>query len=100
MVLKNQRFLEAAVSLLGEDVEMLPVSSMDGSGRVAGVMSPFDVVLKAFEPCQKRGMTAEDLHDFGAKRGPKPDILKVEGDCRDLMKQSLQKKNQKDGWPS
>jgi hypothetical protein len=36
----------------------------------------------------------------GAKRGPKPDILKLEGDWRDLMKQSPQKKKPKDGWPS
>ena len=35
-----------------------------------------------------------------AKRGPKPDVLKLEGDWRDLMKQSLQKKKPKDGWPS
>jgi len=36
----------------------------------------------------------------GAKRGPKPDILKLEGDWRELMKQSLQKKKPKEGWPS
>jgi hypothetical protein len=36
----------------------------------------------------------------GAKRGPKPDILKLEGDWRDLMKQSLQKKKPKEDWPS
>jgi hypothetical protein len=50
VVLENQRFLEAAISLLREDVEMLPVASMDGSGRVVGVMSPFDVILKVIEP--------------------------------------------------
>jgi hypothetical protein len=33
-------------------------------------------------------------------RGPKPDILKFEGDWRKLMKQSLQKTKPKDGWPS
>ena len=36
--------------LLREDVELLPVATADGSGRVAGVMSPFDVILKAIEP--------------------------------------------------
>jgi len=36
----------------------------------------------------------------GAKRGPKPDVLKLEGDWRELMKQSLAKKKPKDGWPS
>ena len=36
----------------------------------------------------------------GAKRGPKPDVLKLEGDWRELMKQSLEKKKPKDGWPS
>jgi hypothetical protein len=36
----------------------------------------------------------------GAKRGPKPEILKLDGDWHDLMKQSLQKKKPKDGWPS
>jgi hypothetical protein len=36
--------------LLREDVEVLPVASMDGSGRVVGVMSPLDVILKAIEP--------------------------------------------------
>jgi hypothetical protein len=36
----------------------------------------------------------------GAKRGPKPEVLKLEGDWRELMKQSLQKKKPKDGWPS
>ena len=35
-----------------------------------------------------------------AKRGPKPDVLKLEGDWRELMKQSLQKKKPKEGWPS
>jgi predicted transcriptional regulator len=50
VVLENQRFLEAAVTLLREDVELLPVASMDGSERVVGVISPFDVILKAIEP--------------------------------------------------
>jgi len=36
----------------------------------------------------------------GAKRGPKADVLKLDGDWRELMKKSLQKKKPKDGWPS
>jgi hypothetical protein len=31
--------------------------------------------------------------------GRKPIVLKLSGDWRDLMKQSLQKKKPKDGWP-
>jgi len=34
-----------------------------------------------------------------ATRGPKPDLLKLEGDWRDLMKKALQKKKPADGWP-
>ena len=37
---------------------------------------------------------------LGVRRGPKPDLLKLDGDWRELMKQSLQKKKPKDGWPS
>jgi hypothetical protein len=36
----------------------------------------------------------------GAKRGPKPDILKLEGDWRELMKQSLQKRSRKTAGPA
>jgi len=36
--------------LLREDVDLLPVASRDGSGKVVGVMSPLDVMLKAIEP--------------------------------------------------
>ena len=50
VVLENQTLLDASVVLLRQDVELLPVTSKDGSGRVAGVMSPFDVILKAIEP--------------------------------------------------
>lgn len=35
----------------------------------------------------------------GAKRGPKPDVLKIEGNWQDAMKQSLQKKKPSEGWP-
>jgi NADH dehydrogenase len=50
VVLENQNLLDAAVVLLREDLEVLPVTSMDGSGRAVGTMSPLDVILKAIEP--------------------------------------------------
>jgi CBS domain-containing protein len=53
VVLENQTLLNAAVVLLQQDVELLPVLSTDGSGRVVGVMSPLDVILKAIEPLTK-----------------------------------------------
>jgi hypothetical protein len=31
--------------------------------------------------------------------GPKPDILKIEGDWQDAIKKSLQKKKPAKGWP-
>jgi hypothetical protein len=34
-----------------------------------------------------------------AARGPKPDVLKLEGDWRDAMKKSLNKKKPETGWP-
>lgn len=33
------------------------------------------------------------------KRGPKPDILKIEGDWRNAMKKALEKKRPEKGWP-
>jgi hypothetical protein len=33
------------------------------------------------------------------KRGPKPDLLKIEGDWQDAIKQTLEKKKPADGWP-
>jgi NADH dehydrogenase len=53
VVLENQSLVEAALVASREDVELLPVANKDGSGRIAGVMSPFDVVLKAIEPLEK-----------------------------------------------
>lgn len=35
----------------------------------------------------------------GAKRGPKPDVLKIRGRWQDAVKQSLQKKKSPEGWP-
>jgi hypothetical protein len=34
-----------------------------------------------------------------AKRGPKPDVLKLEGNWRDAVKKSLAKKKPAEGWP-
>jgi len=34
-----------------------------------------------------------------AKRGPKPDVLKVEGNWKDAVKKSLAKKKPPGGWP-
>jgi hypothetical protein len=34
-----------------------------------------------------------------ATPGPKPDTLKIEGDWRDVVKKSLQKKKPATGWP-
>jgi hypothetical protein len=31
--------------------------------------------------------------------GPKPDILKIDGDWRDAVKKSLEKKKPATGWP-
>jgi len=50
VVMENQSLLDASVMLLREDVDLLPVASRDGSGKVVGVMSPLDVMLKAIEP--------------------------------------------------
>lgn len=44
-------------------------------------------------------MTKSKSKKKPAKRGPKADILKLEGDWRELMKKSLQKKKPAEGWP-
>jgi hypothetical protein len=33
------------------------------------------------------------------KRGPKPDLLKIDGDWKDAVKKSLAKKKPGTGWP-
>jgi hypothetical protein len=35
----------------------------------------------------------------GATPGPKPEVLKINGDWQDAVKKSLAKKKQADGWP-
>jgi hypothetical protein len=34
-----------------------------------------------------------------ATPGPKPDVLKLEGDWKDAVKKSLRKKKPPEGWP-
>lgn len=34
-----------------------------------------------------------------ATRGPKPELFKIEGDWKDAVKKSLQKKRPAAGWP-
>lgn len=34
-----------------------------------------------------------------ATPGPKPEVLKIEGDWKQAVKKSLQKKKPKEGWP-
>ena len=50
VVTQNQTVFDASVVLLRGDVDLLPVVSADGGGKVVGVISPFEVVLKAIEP--------------------------------------------------
>jgi NADH dehydrogenase len=47
---ENHNVVDASVVLLRNDIEMLPVTSGDGSGRVVGVLSPLDIIQKAIEP--------------------------------------------------
>lgn len=42
-----QSIIDAAVIMLREEIEMLPVVSSDGGGKVIGVVSPLDVIQKA-----------------------------------------------------
>jgi CBS domain-containing protein len=56
---ENQSLLEASVILLRADADLLAVVSSDGSGKVVGVISPFDVVLKAIEPLSAESTKTE-----------------------------------------
>jgi NADH dehydrogenase len=56
---ENQSLLEASVTLLRADADLLPIVSSDGSGKVVGVISPFDVVLKAIEPLSAESTKTE-----------------------------------------
>jgi hypothetical protein len=50
---------------------------------------------KAAKKASKRTSAAK----VGARRGPKPDTLKIEGDWKEAMRRSLQKKKPPEGWP-
>ena len=40
-----------------------------------------------------------EILDMSSIRGPKPEVLKIEGNWKDLIKKSLERKKPKDGWP-
>ena len=63
IVTENQTVFDAAVVLLRADVDLLPVVSMDGGGKVLGVLSPFEIVLKAIEPLSTDSTKAEAPDD-------------------------------------
>lgn len=63
VVLEDQNLIDATVVLLREEVELLPVVSMDGSRRLVGVISPLDVILKALEPLSKDSSRSEPPSD-------------------------------------
>ena len=50
VVTQNQTVFDASKALLRADVDLLPVVSPDGGGKVVGLISPFEIVLKAIEP--------------------------------------------------
>jgi NADH:quinone reductase (non-electrogenic) len=43
---ENQSLVDAALMFMREEIEILPVISSDGSGKVVGVLSPIDVFRK------------------------------------------------------
>ena len=47
VIAADQSIIDAAVIMLREEIEMLPVVSSDGGGKVIGVVSPLDVIQKA-----------------------------------------------------
>jgi hypothetical protein len=50
-------------------------------------------------PAKKKPAKRTPAARAGAKRGPKADVLKIEGNWRDTMKKSLQKKKPPGGSP-
>jgi NADH dehydrogenase len=59
-VLESQNLVDAAAVMLREDLELLPVASEDGSGRVVGSMSSLDVILKTLGPIDSQLREAPD----------------------------------------
>jgi NADH dehydrogenase len=62
VVKQNQTVFDASAMLLRGDMDLLPVVSADG-GKVVGVISPFEIVLKAIEPFSTDSATGEAPDD-------------------------------------
>jgi NADH dehydrogenase len=61
-VTENETVVAASLALLRGDVDLLPVVSADG-GKVVGVISPFEIVLKAIEPLSSDSTKTEASDD-------------------------------------
>ncbi len=48
---------------------------------------------------QKHKKMAQPRRDIKPQSGPKPDLLRIEGDWQEAVKKSLEKKKPADGWP-
>jgi NADH:ubiquinone reductase (H+-translocating) len=55
----DQNLIDAAVIMLREEIEMLPVVSSYDSGRVIGIVSPLDVIQKAIAPLSRDSTLAK-----------------------------------------
>jgi hypothetical protein len=55
-----------------------------------------DKPKKKLEPLNK---SAKSPRRSESTPGPKPDILKIEGDWKEAVKKSLTKKKPAEGWP-
>ena len=63
VISEDQSLIDASVTFLREEIEVLPVVSSDGSGRTVGVLSPLDVMLRAFDSLSKDSSVAEAQGD-------------------------------------
>lgn len=63
VVTQNQTVFDASAALLRADVDLFPVVSPDSGGKVVGVISPFEIVLKAIEPLSADSTKAEAPDD-------------------------------------
>ena len=61
----DQSLIDATVIMVREEIEMLPVVSSPGSGRVIGVVSPLDVIQKAIAPLARDSTLAKAQVDVG-----------------------------------
>lgn len=53
----------------------------------------------ATKKAAKRRTAKRLTRSTGAKRGPKPNVLKIDGDWKEAMRRSLEKKKPPEGWP-